>query len=217
MIKLTDQDGFTRLEGLDFTTIGRVEIIRGSASSLYGTANSGVMNFTSEKASFGKTSIQYGGLLGSYGLSRNGFVFKHGSEKANIYASTTSQGSNGYRRNNRSDRDSVNFAGQFFLTSRLSINTVFARLNDNVRYSLALTYDQARLDPSQDAPTVTPFVAATAEVPVNPVIGTPTRPATPRNLARPASFYGAGRDQSWTRCGVNAKYKISDALKFSAS
>lgn len=117
-------------------------------------------------------------------LSRNGFVFKHGSEKANIYASATSQGSHGYRRNNRSDRDNVNFAGQFFLTPRLSINTVFTRLNDNVRYPMALTYDQARLDPSQDAPTVTPFIAATAEVPANPVTGTP---------ARPASFYGAGR------------------------
>ena len=216
-IPLTEPDGFTRLEGLDFTTIGRFEIMRGPASSIYGTANGGVINFTSEKAPYGGTSIQYGGLLGSYGLSRNGFVFKHGSEKANIYASATSQGSDGYRQNNRSDRDNVNFAGQFFLTPRLSINTIFARLNDNVRYPLALTYDQARLDPSQDAPTVTPFVAATAEVPANPVTGAPARPATPGNLARPASFYGAGRDQTWTRWGVNAKYEISDALNCSAS
>ena len=216
-IPLTEPDGYTRMEALDFTTIGRVEIIRGPASSLYGTANGGVMNFNSERAPYGGTSIQYGGLLGSYGLSRTGFIFKHGSDKANIYASVTSQGSDGYRRNNRSDRDNVNFAGQFFLTSKLSINTVFARLHDNVRYPLALTYEQTLLDPSQDAPTVTPFVAATAAVPANPTTGAPARPATPGNLARPASFYSAGRDQTWTRWGVNAKYEISDALKFSAS
>ena len=196
-IPLTEPDGYTRLEALDFTTIGRVEIIRGPASSLYGTANGGVMNFNSEKAAYGGTSLQYGGLIGSYGLNRSGLVFKHGSEKANIYASVTSQGSDGYRANNRSDRDNVNFAGQFFLTNKFSINAVFARLHDNVRYPLALTYLQTQADPSQDA-LVT---AVSANLP----------------NGRRASFYGAGRDQTFTRWGINAKYEISDAFKFSAS
>ena len=189
-IPLTEPDGYTRMEALDFTTIGRVEIIRGPASSLYGTANGGVMNFSSEKAPYGGTSIQYGGLLGSYGLNRSGFVLKHGSEKANIYASSTSQGSDGYRASNRSDRDNVNFAGQFFLTPKFSINTVFARLHDNVRYPLALTYDATKLDPSQDA-----IVSA----------------------GKRASAFNTGRDQTWTRWGVNVKYELSDALKVSAS
>jgi iron complex outermembrane recepter protein len=196
-IPLTEPDGYTRMEALDFTTIGRVEIIRGPASSLYGTANGGVMNFSSEKAPYGGTSLQVGGLLGSYGLNRTAIIFKHGSEKANIYASSTSQGSDGYRANNRSDRDNVNFAGQFFLTPKFSINTVFARLHDNVRYPLALTYDQTKADPSQDA-----LVSAVS--------------ATLPN-GRRSSFYSAGRDQTWTRWGINTKYEISDALKVSAS
>jgi iron complex outermembrane recepter protein len=189
-IPLTEPDGYTRMEALDFTTIGRVEIIRGPASSLYGTANGGVMNFSSEKAAYGGTSIQYGGLLGSYGLNRNGFVFKHGSDKANVYASSSSQGSDGYRANNRSDRDNVNFAGQFFLSPKFSINTVFARLHDNVRYPLALTYDQVKADPTQDA-----IVSA----------------------GKRASAFNTGRDQTWTRWGVNLKYELSDVFKFSAS
>ena len=189
-IPLTEPDGYTRLEALDFTTIGRVEIIRGPASSLYGTANGGVMNFNSEKAAYGGTSLQYGGLIGSYGLNRSGIIFKHGSAKANIYASTTSQGSDGYRASNRSDRDNVNFAGQFFLTEKFSINALFARLHDNVRYPLALTYDQLRLDPTQDA-----IVSA----------------------GKRASAFNTGRDQTFTRWGINAKYEISDALKVSAS
>ena len=189
-IPLTEPDGYTRMEALDFTTIGRVEIIRGPASSLYGTANGGVMNFSSEKAAYGGTSIQVGQLFGSYGLGRTGVIFKHGSEKANIYASTTSQGSDGYRANNRTDRDNVNFAGQFFLSNKFSINTVFARLHDNVRSPLALTYDQLRADPTQDA-----IVSA----------------------GKRASIFSTGRDQFFTRWGVNAKYEISDALKLSAS
>lgn len=196
-IPLTEPDGYTRMEALDFTTVGRVEIIRGPASSLYGTANGGVMNFTSEKSAYGGTSLQYGGLFGSYGLGRSGLIFKHGSAKANIYVSATSQGSDGYRVNNRSDRDNVNFAGQFFLTDKFSINTVFTRLHDNVRYPLALTYDQAKVDPSQDA-LVSPVSASLPN-------------------GRRASFYNTGRDQTWTRWGINAKYEISDALKVSAS
>ena len=189
-IPLTEPDGYTRLEALDFTTIGRVEIIRGPASSLYGTANGGVMNFNSEKSAYGGTSLQYGGLFGSYGLNRSGLIFKHGSAKANIYASATSQGSDGYRASNRSDRDNVNFAGQFFLTEKFSINALFARLHDNVRYPLALTYDQLRADPTQDA-----IVSA----------------------GKRASAFNTGRDQTFTRWGINAKYEISDALKVSAS
>jgi iron complex outermembrane recepter protein len=189
-IPLTEPDGYTRMEALDFTTIGRVEIIRGPASSLYGTANGGVMNFNSEKAAYGGTSLQYGGLLGSYGLNRNALIFKHGSSKANIYASVTSQGSDGYRVNNRSDRDNVNFAGQFFLTDKFSINTVFARLHDNVRYPLPLTYDNSITNPAQDA-----VVSA----------------------GKRASAFNTGRDQTWTRWGINAKYEISDALKASVS
>jgi iron complex outermembrane recepter protein len=189
-IPLTEPDGYTRMEALDFTTIGRVEIIRGPASSLYGTANGGVMNFNSERAAYGGTSLQVGQLFGSYGLNRTSTVFKHGSEKANIYASWTSQGSDGYRANNRSNRDNVNFAGQFFLTEKFSINTVFARLHDDVRYPLALTYDATRLDPTQDA-----IVSG----------------------VKRANIYSAGRDQTWTRWGINAKYEISNALKFSAS
>lgn len=189
-IPLTEPDGYTRLEALDFTTIGRVEIIRGPASSLYGTANGGVMNFTSEKSAYGGTSIQYGGVFGSYGLGRSGLIFKHGSDKANIYASATSQGSDGYRANNRTDRDNVNFAGQFFLTNKFSINTVFARLRDNVRSPLALTYDQVKADPTQDA-----IVSA----------------------GKRASAFNTGRDQTFTRWGINAKYEISDAFKLSAS
>jgi iron complex outermembrane recepter protein len=191
-IPLTEPDGYTRMEALDFTTIGRVEIIRGPASSLYGTANGGVMNFNSERAVYGGTSLQVGQLFGSYGLNRTSSVFKHGSEKANIYASWTSQGSDGYRVNNRSDRDNVNFAGQFFLTNKFSINTVFARLHDNVRYPLAINYDQTKADPTQDAI----LVAATG---------------------KRSNIYNAGRDQTWTRWGINAKYEISDALKLSAS
>ena len=189
-IPLTEPDGYTRLEALDFTTIGRVEIIRGPASSLYGTANGGVMNFSSEKAAYGNTSIQVGQLFGSYGLGRTGVIFKHGSEKANIYASTTTQGSDGYRVNNRTDRDNVNFAGQFFLSNKFSINTVFARLRDNVRSPLALTYDQFKADPTQDA-----IVSA----------------------GKRASIFSTGRDQVFTRWGVNAKYELSNTLKISAS
>ena len=55
------------------------------------------------------------------------------------------------------------------------------------------------------------------EVPANPVTGAPEKPATSGNLARPTSFHGAGHDQTWIRWGLNAKYEVSDALKFSAS
>jgi len=61
---------------------------------------------------------------------------------------------------------------------------------------LALTYLQAQADASQDA------------------VVSPVSITLPNG--RRSSFYSAGRE-TFTRCGVNAKYKVTDVLKLSAN
>jgi iron complex outermembrane receptor protein len=71
-IPVTDAEGTTILDDIDFSILGRVEVIKGPASSLYGSGIGGVLKmFTLKPASPG-THITQEALAGSNGLFRTG-------------------------------------------------------------------------------------------------------------------------------------------------
>jgi len=67
----SEPDGQTRIEAIDFNSVGRIEIVKGNASSLYTNAPGGVANFIND-IGFHRSSITQFNQLGSYGLYRNG-------------------------------------------------------------------------------------------------------------------------------------------------
>jgi iron complex outermembrane receptor protein len=67
-IPLTVADGQTPVDYLDTESLERIEVIRGSASSLYGNAAGGVVAFSSP--SLDSAGIEAGLLSGSFGLRR---------------------------------------------------------------------------------------------------------------------------------------------------
>ncbi len=103
-IPLTDADGTTNLDDIDFATLGRVEVFRGPVSSVYGTGIGGVVNLLSEKAPEG-TTIRQSLLTGSNGLFRTTTSFGIGNDKANILFNYGQQRTDGYRLNSNSKKD----------------------------------------------------------------------------------------------------------------
>lgn len=71
-IPATLPDGQATLDHLDFLSMGRVEILRGPASALYGNGAGGVLRFTSLPPSTGGTEGEILLLAGSHGLRRSG-------------------------------------------------------------------------------------------------------------------------------------------------
>jgi len=68
----SEPDGQTRIESIDFQSVGSIEVVKGNASSLYTNAPGGVVNFISD-LNFQKTfGVQFN-EFGSFGLSSNGF------------------------------------------------------------------------------------------------------------------------------------------------
>src|SRR5690606_32806020 len=51
-IPVTEADGTTRIEALDVNSIGRAEIIKGPASSIYGAGTGGVINFGLQRSPY---------------------------------------------------------------------------------------------------------------------------------------------------------------------
>lgn len=68
----SEPDGQTRIEAIDFNSIGSIEVVRGNLSSLYTNAPGGVINFLND-INFRDNFVINFNEFGSYGLSRNGF------------------------------------------------------------------------------------------------------------------------------------------------
>jgi iron complex outermembrane recepter protein len=68
-IPLTMPDGQATLNNLDLGSVGRIEVIRGSASALYGNAAGGVISVESQAAASGRLAAEGRIMMGDYGTS----------------------------------------------------------------------------------------------------------------------------------------------------
>ncbi|MBE2279073.1 MAG: TonB-dependent receptor, partial [Ignavibacteriaceae bacterium] len=67
----SEPDGQTRIEGIDFNSIGHIEIVRGNASSLYTNAPGGVINFFNDIEFTESHFVQFNNFS-EFGLRENG-------------------------------------------------------------------------------------------------------------------------------------------------
>ncbi len=63
-------DGQSQLTNIDLAAIAKVEVLRGSASSLYGNGSGGVLSFTTDLASPHPLSLTMRQMSGSFGLQK---------------------------------------------------------------------------------------------------------------------------------------------------
>ena len=103
-IPVTDADGTTILDDIDFATLGRVEVFKGPVSSVYGTGIGGVVNLVSEKAPDGIT-IRQSVITGSNALLRTTTSIGVANEKDNILFNYGMQKTDGWRLNDDSRKN----------------------------------------------------------------------------------------------------------------
>jgi iron complex outermembrane receptor protein len=70
-IPITDAEGITTMDDIDFGSIASAEVIKGPAGSLYGLAIAGVVHLKTVQPEKGKTSLSQEYISGNYGLRRN--------------------------------------------------------------------------------------------------------------------------------------------------
>ena len=107
-IPVTDAEGITVMDDLDFGSIGNVEVSKGPVGIIYGLAIAGAINLNTVKPEAGKTTISQELLLGDYGLQRYTTQFQTAGEKSSLLVNYGHQKSNGYFIHNASKKDFVN-------------------------------------------------------------------------------------------------------------
>ena len=92
----SEPDGQTRIESIDFNSIGSIEIVKGNSSSLYTNAPGGVVNFIND-INFSKSFITQFNDIGSSGLRRNGFKTGVRTENYGLLTTYTYHNYEGFR------------------------------------------------------------------------------------------------------------------------
>ncbi len=95
----SEPDGQTRIEAIDFNSVGRIEIVKGNSSSLYTNAPGGVVNFIND-IGFDRSSIEFYHQQGSFGLNKTGFRSKVKTDQYRLLTTYSRQLYNGYREHN---------------------------------------------------------------------------------------------------------------------
>jgi len=141
-IPVTDAEGITLMDDIDFGSIGNVEVVKGPAGSLYGLAIAGVVNLKTIKPEKGKTSIGQEVMIGSYGLQRYTTHFAMGGDKSSLLINYGKQKSDGYMAHTNSTKDFINIAGEFNPNDKQSINFFAGYSNSYDERGGELTIDQ---------------------------------------------------------------------------
>lgn len=141
-ILITDAEGITLLDDIDFGSIGNVEIVKGPAGSLYGLAIAGVINLGTIKPEPGKSSVGQDLLIGSYGLRRYTTHAAISNEKSSILINYSNQQYDGFAPHTASKKDFVNVLGNFKLSNKQSLSTYLGYSNSYDERNGELTIDQ---------------------------------------------------------------------------
>tara|TARA_Y100000782_G_scaffold100921_1_gene116230 strand:- start:3098 stop:5416 length:2319 start_codon:yes stop_codon:yes gene_type:complete len=112
-IPVSDASGTTLLDDIDFSTLGKVEVIKGPASSLYGSNIAGVLNMYTLRPTPGETSISEEVVGGSFGLFRTNTRIASATDKSSILLNYGHQNYDSYRVHSASKKDYATFVGDF--------------------------------------------------------------------------------------------------------
>src|SRR5699024_5344436 len=148
-IPLVEADGTTRREGLDVSTVGSAEVIKGPASSIYGAGTGGVINVQLEKAPYGTDSVEVSGLAGSYGMRRLSTTYRTGSDRFNANITVGTRNYNGYRKHSKDDRKFFTGSLQFFPSPKQTLTLLVSRSRQETQIPGELSAGQVAENPRQ--------------------------------------------------------------------
>ncbi|MBY0434726.1 MAG: TonB-dependent receptor, partial [Cyclobacteriaceae bacterium] len=141
-IPITDAEGITLMDDIDFGSIGNVEVVKGPSGTLYGLAIAGVVNLQTMKPQKGKTSVGQDVMFGSYGLNRFTTHVQVSTERSSILINYGKQNFDGFMPHTKSRKDFVNVMGEFQLNDKQSLTTYLGYSDSYDERNGELTADQ---------------------------------------------------------------------------
>lgn len=108
-IPISDPDGETLTDAIDFTSLGGVEVVKGNLSSLYANAPGGVVNFLTD-LSFPNNFAGVSSQAGGNGMNTSGFKLGLANDANKFFLSYNYLNIDGYRQHSSEYQHLVNTA-----------------------------------------------------------------------------------------------------------
>ena len=121
-IPLTNGSGETAIEDFELGSIARFEIIKGAASSIYGSGLGGTIHLIPESGYFNESIVNAELQVGSFGLQKQIINLNYGTTKNSFRLVYSNTQSDGYRMNNQYDRQTFTFNSTHFLGEKDEIS-----------------------------------------------------------------------------------------------
>ena len=128
-VPLTQADGVTVLEDLDFSLVNNIEVVKGPASTLYGGGIGGTVRFYMRPSTEKGTSISNKLTLGSFNHFQNQIKLESVTDNSFIQFNYNHLESDGYRPNGNSLRNTYSFLGNFKLNSKQTLSVFTSHVN----------------------------------------------------------------------------------------
>lgn len=114
-IPLTNGSGETTIEDIEIRSLGRLEILKGPSSSLYGAGLGGTIQLIPDKGLFDNRGVSAETLFGSFGLQRYLLTANLGNRKNSSLLNYSDTRRDGYRDNNETRRRTLTFSSNHYL------------------------------------------------------------------------------------------------------
>ncbi len=125
-IPLTDATGLTIQDDVDYSTLGRVEVINGPASSRFGSAIGGTVQFWTARPAPGTHALAQQLVGGSDGLFRTNSTWSKATATSSTVLAYGHQTYDSFRPNSGSRKDFARWNGEYAVAPNQTIATTFA-------------------------------------------------------------------------------------------
>ncbi len=150
---LTNAEGVTILDDVDFSLVDNIEVIKGPAATMYGGGVGGVVRFYLKNSDEKGISISQNSAAGSFGLFQSNTRLDYVADNASMLLNYGHLESNGYRPNGESLKNFFTYKGDFKYSDKQTVSVFLSHnfSHEGISGQIPYSYYYANQDPGNEA------------------------------------------------------------------
>lgn len=150
---LTNAEGVTILDDIDFSVVDNIEVVKGPASTMYGAGVGGVVRFYLKNSEDKGISLTQNTITGSFNLVQTNTRLDYVTDNASMFVNFGHLQSDGYRPNGESLKNFITYKGDFKFTDKQSVSVFLSHnySHEGISGQIPYSYYYANNDPGNDA------------------------------------------------------------------